>query len=436
MNFPFAKLFHSDQAGGAGRLLRYGAYGAVVLSAGLVAAGASNAATGQSAPGPLATKYSGSAVGAELKATNTGTKLNDTYGVEGVVTKARGGIGVYGYGDNKTLSTYGLYGSALDPNAFGGYGIAQYPASALKSSTPDPSTESVGLGGVSLNASGVEGETKYPNTSDGFSIGGVIGIDETTSSLSGTNNNNGVLGITNFGYYGVAGEGGTNAVGGVLGEASLFGVYGYGYTVGSAATATGAAGSSSGLDYMGTDPTGKYIEFSVDNQGDLFFTGSVASIVKTPGGGLAQTYMPRSAEPVVEDYGQAELRAGSAYVRLDPTFGSTIDQRSSYMVYVTPDGENHGIYVTGKSRQGFWVRESYGGRSSIPFDYRVVAVPSGQTGTRMAFVEPQTFNPPGRSLTRANRAMAAQMSALRSGRQYSPSLFLGKPSSLAGAASP
>lgn len=425
MSFSFGNPFPSHNGGG--RRLRSGAYAAVVISAGLLAVGGIGAASAsRSVPQPLATKYSGSAAGALLEATNTGTKANDTYGVEGVVTKASGGAGVYGYGNSKTLRTYGLYGKALGPNSFGGLAEAVYPASGTKSSTPNPSSESMGLQGVSSNANGVQGLTKYPDSSDGFSIGGVVGIDESTSSLSGSNNNSGVLGVTNYGSYGVTGEGGSNAIGGVLGEGSLYGVYGYGYSVGSAATASGKlpSGGGNGLDFMGTDPTGKYIDFSVDNQGNLYFSGSVSSVVKSQNGASARTYLPRSSEPVMEDYGQGQLRDGSAYVRLDPTFGSTMDARSSYLVYVTPDGENHGIYVTGKSARGFWVRESYGGHSSVAFDYRVVAIPSGESGKRMELVAPQTVSSIGRNLARPSSAMASQMSEIRSGRAYSPALVL------------
>jgi hypothetical protein len=42
------------------------------------------------------------------------------------------------------------------------------------------------------------------------------------------------------------------------------------------------------------------------------------------------------------------------------------------------------LYVTGKSRAGFAVREIGGARDSVAFDYRIVARPYGETGQRLA----------------------------------------------------
>ncbi|HEY7980612.1 MAG TPA: hypothetical protein VID19_03945, partial [Candidatus Eremiobacteraceae bacterium] len=51
--------------------------------------------------------------------------------------------------------------------------------------------------------------------------------------------------------------------------------------------------------------------------------------------------------------------------------------------FVTPDGDNNGLYVTGKSAHGFIVREARGGRSTLAFDYRIVAKPIDENGARL-----------------------------------------------------
>ncbi len=71
---------------------------------------------------------------------------------------------------------------------------------------------------------------------------------------------------------------------------------------------------------------------------------------------------------------------------LDPTFAASIDGRQSYRVFVTPDGDTNGLYVAAKTATGFIVREIHGGRSTLAFDYRIVATAWGESGQRAAVV--------------------------------------------------
>jgi hypothetical protein len=43
-----------------------------------------------------------------------------------------------------------------------------------------------------------------------------------------------------------------------------------------------------------------------------------------------------------------------------------------YHVFVTPEGDCHGLYVRRKSADSFEVRELTGGKSDIAFSYRIV----------------------------------------------------------------
>jgi hypothetical protein len=58
----------------------------------------------------------------------------------------------------------------------------------------------------------------------------------------------------------------------------------------------------------------------------------------------------------------------------------------SYLVFVTPEGDNRGLYVTQKSANGFAVHESQGGHSSLAFSYRIVAKPFGNQIPRLPFL--------------------------------------------------
>jgi hypothetical protein len=62
--------------------------------------------------------------------------------------------------------------------------------------------------------------------------------------------------------------------------------------------------------------------------------------------------------------------------------------RRAYHVFVTPEGDCKGLYVTQKSPAGFVVRELQGGRSTLTFDYRIVAKPLDDDGRRLALAPP------------------------------------------------
>jgi len=51
-------------------------------------------------------------------------------------------------------------------------------------------------------------------------------------------------------------------------------------------------------------------------------------------------------------------------------------------VFVTPEGDSRGLY-TQQTSDGFQVRENGGGRSSLTFDYRIIAKPLDMKATRL-----------------------------------------------------
>jgi hypothetical protein len=129
--------------------------------------------------------------------------------------------------------------------------------------------------------------------------------------------------------------------------------------------------------------------FKVDDAGNINITGQIftggtcaSGCARTPGkpGVQVQSYTPKEAVPTIEDFGEAQLVAGQVYVHLDPVFANAIEQRANYLVFITPEGDNRGLYVTQKSTSGFVVRESQGGRSTLAFSYRIVAKPFGTEG--------------------------------------------------------
>ena len=50
--------------------------------------------------------------------------------------------------------------------------------------------------------------------------------------------------------------------------------------------------------------------------------------------------------------------------------------------------DTRGLYVSLKTPSGFEVREAQGGRSSLPFDYRIVARPLDAANDRLPLAPP------------------------------------------------
>jgi hypothetical protein len=92
-------------------------------------------------------------------------------------------------------------------------------------------------------------------------------------------------------------------------------------------------------------------------------------------------YAPESATETIEDVGTAQM-VGTANVRLDPAFAAITDRRW-YYVFLTPLGDTRGLYVSLKAASAFQVREVECGRSTLNFDYRIVAHPIDATNDRL-----------------------------------------------------
>src|SRR5579883_915773 len=154
-----------------------------------------------------------------------------------------------------------------------------------------------------------------------------------------------------------------------------------------------AAGTSSypfGAEaYNGSQLTGYFV---ADGSGDGYFSGSVTATgfntaLRTRGGAHVAAFTATSTRATLEDDGTARLTSGEGVVRFDPTFASTIDATRGYQVFLTPNGESRGwLYVAAKYEGGFIVREAERGRSSISFDYRILAHPYASTDARLPTV--------------------------------------------------
>jgi hypothetical protein len=129
-----------------------------------------------------------------------------------------------------------------------------------------------------------------------------------------------------------------------------------------------------------------------DVSGDMYCSGSKSAVVPVDGGARkVALYAVESPKNWFEDFGSGHLSSGSAVIELEPTFAQTVNTQS-YHVFLTPNGDCKGLYVSQKSAGGFEVRELGGGTSSIEFDYRIVAERRGYENIRMAD-KTQLFRP-------------------------------------------
>jgi hypothetical protein len=92
-----------------------------------------------------------------------------------------------------------------------------------------------------------------------------------------------------------------------------------------------------------------------------------------------------------EDFGSGVLAAGTATVPLDPVFAETANADMQYYVFLTPRGDCEGLYLATQSPTGFEVRELRGGKSDVPFDYRIVAHRKGWEDVRLTDVSDRSY---------------------------------------------
>ena len=281
-----------------------------------------------------------------------------------------------GNGETATLSTASS-GAAL---------LGQDTASGSTLNNGVVGTTANGLFGVEGTATGNgvdgvrgEGLTDGQDGVVGVSVsGGGVGVEGFSTS------NTGVLGSSQSGNGAFFTSTSSNAVIGMTQGTSQVGLWGQGQNFQSTFGVVGtgsAAGVATECAADGLGGTGTAMILGYDSTITLHYevdcSGNVSTFLRTRHGMVAQAYAPRNASATVEDEGEAQLVNGSAAVRLDSAFADSISDRSTYLVFITPQGDSKGLYVTRKTLTGFEVHESMGGRSTLAFDYRIVAKPNG-----------------------------------------------------------
>jgi hypothetical protein len=248
-----------------------------------------------------------------------------------------------------------------------------------------------GTGVIGQGKIGVSG-TGHPQHGHGVVGEGSVGVfgAGTRAGVQGDSptqpgGGDGVVGrSTNFGQNGVLGQHFGNGVG-VRGRCDNgFGMYAR------SKTQVGVGGEcDSGYAVQGLSSTGLAGAFygrtvvvgSFEVHGSLTVIppGAKSMAARHPDGSYRRLYALESPQSWIEDFGSARLADGHARVDLDLDYVA-IAEMADYHVFLTPEGDCNGLYVTNKEPTGFEVREQRAGKSALQFSYRVVAPPKAVEG--------------------------------------------------------
>jgi hypothetical protein len=287
------------------------------------------------------------------------------------VNFSSGGSGLYGQSNGTSSGSVGVYGTAVSTSVSG-------PTYGVYGSTSGGAEGSAGVYGVT---NGNSGNTTYgvygvnPDVSDHGTA--VAGTESTVSSTGSAQVALGKLGVWGDNVGSIAGVLGTadvgtamiaeNSTGTTTDLPALF--------IANNSTTTGALALQAGNSVSN--------ECTIDVDGNLVCSGTITTSAMGPSGSVVQLYGVASPENWFEDFGSGQLSGGTARVALDPAFVQTISANGEYHVFLTPKGDCEGLYVSGETASGFEVHELRGGRSSVEFDFRIVAKRRGYENVRL-----------------------------------------------------
>jgi len=313
-------------------------------------------------------------------------------GGDGVYGNATGGNGVYGIDIATSGASVGVYGQS---NSSSGYGVEGTSANVgvFGSGT--------GSGGIGLDGHGTFQGAKGISTTTTGAAEGLYGQSSSTAGYGvyGTSPNIGAYGqadgasaagsgLALAGIWGDTG-GASDAFSGVMGTADDNNA---GFFVNNSGSDASIGGATLLLENGSTDSSallfyalGGVGNCEINNAGTITCNGTAVNVVKA-GAREVSLYAMHSPENWFEDFGSGTLVNGSTTVALDPTFAATVDTTNEYHVFLTPNGDCKGLYVSQKSAGSFEVRELGGGQSSVSFDYRIVAKRAGYENLRLADV--------------------------------------------------
>ncbi|MDI9309948.1 MAG: hypothetical protein QM535_07005 [Limnohabitans sp.] len=89
------------------------------------------------------------------------------------------------------------------------------------------------------------------------------------------------------------------------------------------------------------------------------------------------TYTATSTSVDITTRGTGELKNGSTFVAFKEAFKNSISMSEPINITVTPTSETNGVYVTGITNEGFYVKENQKGKSNASFNWVAIGTKSG-----------------------------------------------------------
>ena len=361
-----------------------------------------------------------------IKGTNSGTGP----GVEGISSKGKGIVGQTKFNSTsptngqpgvfgQDLSTSGSFNQGVLGSSSFGIGVS---GTTVRGSAVSGIASSNGIGVIGQGLEGVVGQGQNSSSSvsvladgktgllfRGVNTSGqpqtVFSVDPAgNTAISGTTTLTGMLSSANGAAFS-----GTLSTNGQFVSSSLVSGNATVNSLSAFASSTIFGGASPSTPVLALQETagptdilqafnGNFADvFRVDDVGDVQITGLIftaggcsSGCMKAPDlpGRHVLSYAPRESLPTMEDVGEAKLVNGRAMVSLDASYANVIDRKASYLVFITPEGMVGGtLCVTDRTPHGFVVQESGNGRSTVPFAYRIVAKPYGETAARLPMVD-------------------------------------------------
>jgi hypothetical protein len=297
-----------------------------------------------------------------------------TFPGTGTITGVTAGTGLAGGGTTGTVALSVDSSQVPFLNTTNSFSNTQAAFSNAGTGFLGESTSGYGVYGSSPGGDGVVGVSdtgtgSYGGSTSGYGVYGSSSSNDAVHAISGTGT--AVYGQSTSGY-GLYGSSPNNyAVVGVTTTGN--GVYGQ------VSTAPQASVVGRTLDSSGN--------WAVYAFGNIGASGTKSSVVSVDNGTRqVALYAVESPGVWFEDYGSGRLVSGVATVNIDPAYAQTVNTGVEYHVFLTPDGDCEGLYVTARTATGFEVRELHQGKSNVAFDYRIIALRRGYETKRLADV--------------------------------------------------
>lgn len=327
------------------------------------------------------------------------------------------GIGVLGFSNNNGYGVVGLtQANTLSSFVQTGEGVLGQSDGSVATGIPIATHGIIDESAVgNWKATGVLGENNNITTGLGF-LGGAYGTSGALSGVYGNIGSRVSVAGTNSYMFGVIGDvltlgGGIigDGTGGVLGfggsanygmlgykglTGTIYSVYGGGAAGNIAAGNTGNKNSANDANnHIGIGINGGFMggfiqgnqygimtkgsEYGMYVQGNTITNKPVIQLDENGESKRTVSYNQTSTSVDITTRGTGSLRNGEAFIPFNTAFQNLVSKQEAINVTVTPTAETNGVYISGVSAEGFYVKENNKGTSNASFNWMAIGTKAG-----------------------------------------------------------